>query len=680
VAESLDGATDSAKKLQKITSGMDELNVISPPSDTGGGGSGGGLGATGGMTPDLSGYDNMLSTVEDVSQAIADKMSPALKIAVGLALALGGAFLGWKILSVFTGLGKTLGLIKGVGTASAVAGATGVAKFGGILTKVFGVGGIIAGGTLMFLSFKDMMADTTIKIKDQIKYLGGLALLVGGVFLLFGPLTAAVVLLVGSLALLVSAISKTSFWNPLKEVELFGEGVSKATKEKLEPFMKTIENLDVALDTLELTKGVITQETADTIIGTANKIKEGILEELDADRNNDLAQLESIKGTMNDEEYAELLSKTNTYYDNQVATVTENTDRINEITKQHLKDGTKLTVAEYDELNRLRDANEKIAMDSMTESLAELQIIKSNMHKNELADTVKHVSKMLVQSAKQRDETIADAELTYEESKININKMYQLGTIDKNQRDAMILVAQNQRDETVSAATNTYLGIYNSAVREMPKIRDYLDKATGEQLTTFDRFFKKVIAGYDSLIKKVKEWAGYSDVEPKTRGSATGNAGYSSHSRTGYNTTLDVSASGGSVPSGTAVGTKVETQGGTYQVVEPNSYMANENKETGVWSKKLYANGGFPSMGEMFVANESGAEMIGNVNGRSAVVNNDQIVQAVSQGVAKAVASVMGNQSQQPVVLNLDGEVIYKNQQKIKSNRGSDFGMGVFAK
>lgn len=76
----------------------------------------------------------------------------------------------------------------------------------------------------------------------------------------------------------------------------------------------------------------------------------------------------------------------------------------------------------------------------------------------------------------------------------------------------------------------------------------------------------------------------------------------------------------------------------------------------------------------------SGAEMIGNVNGRSAVVNNDQIVQAVSQGVAKAVSSVMGNQAQQPVVLNLDGEVIYSNQQKIKSNRGSDFGMGVFAK
>jgi hypothetical protein len=345
-----------------------------------------------------------------------------------------------------------------------------------------------------------------------------------------------------------------------------------------------------------------------------------------------------------------------------------------------LKDGTKLTVAEYDELTRLRDANEKIAMDSMTESLAELQIIKNNMHKNELSENVKKVSKILVQSAKQRDKTIEDAEITYEQSKLNINKMYQLGTIDENQRDAMILVAQNQRDETVSAATDTYLGIYNSAVREMPKIKGYLEKATGEQLTTLDRFFKNVGAGYDGLIKKAKEWAGYGDIEPKTQGSATGNAGYSSHSRTGYNTTLDVSASGGSVPSGTAVGTKVQTQGGTYEVVSPNSYMANENKETGVWSKKLYADGGFPSMGEMFVANESGAEMIGNVNGRSAVVNNDQIVQAVSQGVAKAVSSVMGNQAQQPVVLNLDGEVIYKNQQKIKSNRGSDFGMGVFAK
>lgn len=55
-----------------------------------------------------------------------------------------------------------------------------------------------------------------------------------------------------------------------------------------------------------------------------------------------------------------------------------------------------------------------------------------------------------------------------------------------------------------------------------------------------------------------------------------------------------------------------------------------------------YATGGFPTTGQMFIAREAGPELIGTIGGRSAVVNNNQIVEAVSNGVARAVASVMG--------------------------------------
>lgn len=49
-----------------------------------------------------------------------------------------------------------------------------------------------------------------------------------------------------------------------------------------------------------------------------------------------------------------------------------------------------------------------------------------------------------------------------------------------------------------------------------------------------------------------------------------------------------------------------------------------------------YASGGFPEVGELFVANESGPELVGTVNGRTAVANNDQIVEGIAQGVASA--------------------------------------------
>lgn len=53
-------------------------------------------------------------------------------------------------------------------------------------------------------------------------------------------------------------------------------------------------------------------------------------------------------------------------------------------------------------------------------------------------------------------------------------------------------------------------------------------------------------------------------------------------------------------------------------------------------SFKTYATGGFPDSGQMFVAREAGPELVGTIGSRTAVVNNDQIVESVSQGVYEA--------------------------------------------
>lgn len=65
---------------------------------------------------------------------------------------------------------------------------------------------------------------------------------------------------------------------------------------------------------------------------------------------------------------------------------------------------------------------------------------------------------------------------------------------------------------------------------------------------------------------------------------------------------------------------------------------------------KAYAAGGFPTDGEMFIAREAGPEMVGSIGNRTAVVNNDQIVESVSRGVYQAVASAMGQSGGTQVV------------------------------
>ena len=44
-------------------------------------------------------------------------------------------------------------------------------------------------------------------------------------------------------------------------------------------------------------------------------------------------------------------------------------------------------------------------------------------------------------------------------------------------------------------------------------------------------------------------------------------------------------------------------------------------------------------MGELFVAREAGPEFVGSIGSRSAVANNDQIVEGIASGVAAAMVT-----------------------------------------
>lgn len=56
----------------------------------------------------------------------------------------------------------------------------------------------------------------------------------------------------------------------------------------------------------------------------------------------------------------------------------------------------------------------------------------------------------------------------------------------------------------------------------------------------------------------------------------------------------------------------------------------------------FFARGGFPESGQMFVAREAGPELVGRIGRRTAVANNDQIVQGIASAVRSAMSGVNG--------------------------------------
>ena len=87
-----------------------------------------------------------------------------------------------------------------------------------------------------------------------------------------------------------------------------------------------------------------------------------------------------------------------------------------------------------------------------------------------------------------------------------------------------------------------------------------------------------------------------------------------------------------------------------------------------------FASGGFPDEGQVFVAREAGAEMVGSISGKTAVANNDQIVEAVSQGVYAAVMSAMKQRDSSgtaKIEVYLDGRQISAAVRQANKERGA---------
>lgn len=77
-----------------------------------------------------------------------------------------------------------------------------------------------------------------------------------------------------------------------------------------------------------------------------------------------------------------------------------------------------------------------------------------------------------------------------------------------------------------------------------------------------------------------------------------------------------------------------------------------------------FASGGFVTSGDLFMAREAGPEFVGSIGGRTAVANNDQIVEAVSDGVYRAVAPLVSGIGKSDTRVYLDGREITAGQNR----------------
>jgi hypothetical protein len=92
-----------------------------------------------------------------------------------------------------------------------------------------------------------------------------------------------------------------------------------------------------------------------------------------------------------------------------------------------------------------------------------------------------------------------------------------------------------------------------------------------------------------------------------------------------------------------------------------------------------FATGGFPDMGQMFIARESGPELVGNIGRKTAVANNDQIISGIESGVYRAMVAAnsmkQGGSQTIRIVNEIDGDIV--GEKVIKYHNGKVMQTGV---
>ena len=579
--------------------------------------------------------------------------------------------------------------------------------------------GIIPKGVLEFIEKLDF------GIGDLLITLGGLAL--------FGPVGLAI----EGVVLAIKAVGYAAK-DSLQPVDLFGEGISEATREKVEPFISKMDELETTLAQLDWGNAIVSEDDLADISSKLSSITETIVSELDADKNAALAKLDPLKDALSDEKFDSLLSKIETSYDNQVKIVTDGENRIKQILETASNEARALTdeeAAEIEKIQRgMKDTGIKYLSDSQTESNLILKRLKDNASKL----SAQQASEVIKNALSARDETITAAKEQYDGIVLEAQRLYDAGAISEEEYDEIVKAAKDAKDETIKSAKTQYDEIVLTAKTKMGEYSKYIDDETGDIKSNWDLFC-------DDLSKKSKDtWTDIKDwfnkniapkftkeywkekfrviseaVSDKLEDAKKAISDKWDDVKKWYNTNI--------APKLTKEYWKTKFDGiktGLKDKLDEAWKAVKDFFSTSEWKKKVddavkaikdnfkmpefpkiklevtwdtnvsgvkkavyealglsgwpslkwstYGMGGSPMPGEYFIARESGPELVGRIGRSNAVMNNDQIVSAVSQGVYTAVVAAMssGNNGGQAVNLYLDGKQIRASMKKAEAQRG----------
>lgn len=627
IEEDLSGATDASEKLRKSLAGFDEINNIASATDGNMAFNTGGLSDTYyELLDNLKSYDNLMGGISTKAGRIADDVMNWLGFSKKINSETG------EITYKFDGLNTNTSLL--LATVSGLAGI----KLAKVISG-FKVLGSTSGSVGTLATNMSTLFTPIVVFGDKILTFFGI---ITGSTMVAG-LTGLVTIL-GLVAAGVGALYYATR-DSIPEIDVFGKSISDLTKEKVQPFLDSMEDLDNTIKNISWSKRILTDEDVQDIGKKLTRITNNILNELDADRNSALNKLEPLKYAMSDDKFSAMTERVNLFYSEVSLDIKKGEERINAILQKAKDDGTSITEEQQKEIEEIQKKMKTTGITYLSETEKESAIILGRIKDNATSLSKRQMAEIVGDALVTKNETIQAAQDQYNGVMAEFEKMKDYGLITQQEYDEIEKIARDTRDDTIKSANEQYKGILDKAKEYFPQINSYINQETGKIKTNLERMtdFLKSVGPESFASSTLSKWV--SDAMNALQALSQKFADVLNQISSGAGITIG----NGYTPNPTF--TPIPSPSPT-----PTPKPKPKPTTSGVNTPIIvpYASGGFPTSGEMFIARESGAELVGSIGGRTAVMNNEQIVQAVSIGVANAVSSVMGNDNGGNVILQVN--------------------------
>ena len=588
---------EAANKAKKSLRSFDKLNNITTPSSSGSG-IGGGLG----IDPKLQGEFDALQTKLDNIKNRATEISESIMkwlgftknangewefshITLGTILATTGLILGagWKIYKVI----KTINGIKGLlGTKTAAK--TAASSVSGKLGFSFAQLSLIAGSAIaQTMNLGAQFQKTTERISKGETLIE--ASKPTGFLDLISKLIAYSTLLstYGVSGMVAYALGATKVGKELSKTNK----ISKETNEKIKTINDNLIQFEKDMEKIDINKSLlINNETKDKIISNMNELTTKIKNQNEKTIKEEIKTINDLvkKGYMSESEAKIAKANVKKYYNELDKELSVGEKQITNILQNAANENRALTDKERQDINKIYEEMTNSTIKTLSSNAEEQKAMLNALKSTKTQISKETASEMIKDAIKTRDETIKAAKEQYTETVNQANRLYGAGAISEEVYNKMISGAEKTKNDTIAKAKEQSDGIYKELKSSQKNIAEYIDKDTGDILGAWGRLWQKVTNWFKNWKEKNKKL---------------------------FNLDFNFSAS-------------------------------TKNSGGGSGGAKGFADGGFPTTGQMFIAREAGPELVGTMKGKTTVANNDQIVkgieQASFQGMMKAMTATGG--------------------------------------